>query len=87
MNKYTDIINSETPTLVDFHATWCGPCKAMSPLLDQLKKEKGSRLRNQALAAQIGVRGVPTLLYYKAGQLLWRRSGLMPYQELLSMVN
>ncbi len=95
MNKYTDIINSETPTLVDFHAMWCGPCKAMSPLLDQLKKEKGSRLRilkidvdkNQALAAQIGVRGVPTLLYYKAGQLLWRRSGLMPYQELLSMVN
>lgn len=67
----------------------------MSPLLDQLKKEKGSTLRilkidvdkNQALAAQIGVRGVPTLLYYKAGQLLWRRSGLMPYQELLSMVN
>jgi thioredoxin 1 len=95
MNKYTDIINSETPTLVDFHATWCGPCKAMSPLLDQLKKEKGSTLRilkidvdkNQALAAQIGVRGVPTLLFYKAGQLLWRRSGLMPYQELLSMVN
>jgi len=88
MNKYTDIINSETPT-------WCGPCKAMSPLLDQLKKEKGSTLRilkidvdkNQSLAAQIGVRGVPTLLYYKAGQLLWRRSGLMPYQELLSMVN
>lgn len=90
MGKFNDIIKSETPTLVDFHATWCGPCKTMSPILEQLKASKGQSLRilkidvdkNPTIAAQLGIRGVPTLILYKKGKQLWRKSGVIPFQEL-----
>jgi thioredoxin 1 len=90
MGKFNDIIKSETPTLVDFHATWCGPCKTLAPILDQLKASKGQTLRilkidvdkNPALADQLGIRGVPTLIYYKNGKQLWRKSGVIPLREL-----
>ena len=85
MSKFKNIINSETPTLVDFHATWCGPCKAMAPTLDKLKKQKGEELRvlkidvdkNQELAAQFKIRSVPTLMFFHKGKTLWRQSGAM----------
>ena len=81
MGKFNDIIKGETPTLVDFHASWCGPCKTMAPILDQLKTKKGQAVRiikidvdkNPAIAAQLGIRGVPTLIYYKKGKQLWRK--------------
>lgn len=90
MGKFNDIIKSETPTLVDFHATWCGPCKTLAPILDQLKASKGQTLRilkidvdkNPAIADQLGIRGVPTLIYYKNGKQLWRKSGVIPLREL-----
>ncbi len=94
MSKFQEIINSNQPTLVDFHATWCGPCKAMSPVLDQLKAELGDSIRvlkidvdkNQALANQLNVRGVPTFILYKSGQIIWRQSGGMSLSTLVSKI-
>ena len=85
MGKFNEIIQSETPTLVDFFATWCGPCKAMQPILDQLKSDLGESLRiikididkNQAIAEKFKVKGVPTFVLFKKGEILWRQSGAM----------
>jgi len=90
MNKYTDIINSETPTLVDFHATWCGPCKAMSPVLEDLKKQMGDKVtilkidvdKNPAVADKFQIRGVPTFILFKKGQIKWKQSGGMSLSQL-----
>ena len=95
MGKFNDIIKGETPTLVDFHATWCGPCKTLAPILDQLKSKKGQALRilkidvdkNPAIADQLGIRGVPTLIYYKNGKQIWRKSGVIPFPELVTLTS
>jgi len=86
MGKFNEIINSTTPTLVDFYATWCGPCKMMSPLLEQVAAEMGDETKiikididkNRDTAAQYGIRSVPTLLLFKEGDIVWRQSGLPP---------
>lgn len=90
MSKFNDIIQSDVPTLVDFHATWCGPCKMMSPILEQYKTKQGNKLRilkidvdkNPALADRFKVRGVPTFVLFKAGKLLWRESGAFALSTL-----
>jgi thioredoxin 1 len=95
MGKFNDIIKGDTPTLVDFHATWCGPCKTLAPILDQLKSKKGQALRilkidvdkNPAIADQLGIRGVPTLIYYKNGKQIWRKSGVIPLPELVTLTS
>jgi thioredoxin 1 len=94
MSSFKEIINSSQPTLVDFHATWCGPCKAMAPVLDQLKSELGDSIRvlkididkNQALANQLNVRGVPLFILYKSGQSVWKQSGGMSLSTLVSKI-
>lgn len=94
MSSFQEIINSDRPTLVDFHATWCGPCKAMAPVLDQLKSEFGDAIRvlkidvdkNRALANQLNVRGVPTFVLYKSGQIIWKQSGGMSLSTLVSKI-
>ena len=86
MGKFDEMINSTTPTLVDFYATWCGPCKMMSPLLEQVSKELGDGTKiikvdidkNRDAAIQYGIRSVPTLLLFKEGEVVWRQSGLPP---------
>lgn len=88
--KFEDIINSEVPVLVDFFATWCGPCKMMHPVLEELHAAVGDKARiikididkNQELAAKYNVRSVPTLMIFKKGELLWRDAGYRPLAEL-----
>jgi thioredoxin 1 len=94
MGKFSDIVKSDTPTLVDFFATWCGPCQAMSPVLDKLKAEMGSQVRvlkidvdkNQEVAAKFKVRGVPTFVLFKKGEILWRQSGGMDLTTLKNKI-
>jgi thioredoxin 1 len=94
MGKFSDIVKSDTPTLVDFFATWCGPCQAMSPVLDKSKTEMGSHVRvlkidvdkNQEVAAKFKVRGVPTFVLFKKGEILWRQSGGMDLATLKNKI-
>ena len=90
MEKFEDIIKSEKPVLIDFFATWCGPCKMMHPVLEELHEKVGDKARvmkididkNQELAAIYNVRSVPTLMIFRNGELKWRTSGVQPIQTL-----
>jgi thioredoxin 1 len=94
MGKFSDIVKSDVPTLVDFYATWCGPCKMMAPVLDQLKDQLGSKVRvlkidvdkNQEVAEKFKIRGVPTFILFKSGEILWRQSGVIELNKLRSMI-
>ena len=91
---FQDIINSDTPTLVDFHAEWCGPCKSMSPIIQQLKEDLGEQAqilkvdidRNPKAADVFQVRGVPTFILFKNGQVVWRQSGMQPLHQLKQVI-
>lgn len=95
MEKFNDIINSENLTLLDFFATWCGPCKQMHPVLEQLKQELGDSIRivkldvdkNDALAAAYRIQSVPTLMLFRSGQVVWRQSGAMRLNDLKAIIN
>ena len=94
-STFSNIINSEIPVLVDFSAEWCGPCKMLGPILKQVKAELGDKIkiikidvdRNQLLATNYNVRGVPTLLLFKNGKQLWRQSGLLEKDYILNTIN
>lgn len=94
MSKFKEIINSGVPTLIDFHATWCGPCKAMAPVLDQVKKQMGDNVRilkidvdkNQELSSKFKVRGVPTFILFKSGEIMWRQSGGIDANTMTSKI-
>ena len=95
MASFSDIINKDTPVLIDFFATWCGPSKAMSPILDDLKKQMGEQVsivkidvdKNPGVAAKYQVRGVPTLIIFKSGEQLWRQSGVYSAHDLNTILN
>ena len=95
MESFEDLIASETPVLVDFYATWCGPCRTMHPILEELKKEKGETLRiakidvdkHEELASKQRIQSIPTLILYQKGKLLWRQSGVIPLAQLKEVVD
>ena len=94
MSAFTELINGKTPVLVDFTATWCGPCKMMSPILDQVAGEMGDVVKiikvdvdkNPQAAAHYQVQGVPTLILFKEGKTLWRQSGVVPANQLCAII-
>ena len=95
MEKFNDIINREQLTLVDFFATWCGPCKQMHPVLEQLKQDLGEGIRiikldvdkNEAIANAYRIQSVPTLMLFKSSQVIWCQSGAMRLNELKAIIN
>jgi thioredoxin 1 len=94
MSSFSDLISSQKLVLVDFSADWCGPCNMLAPILKQVKDEIGDTIKiikidvdkNQALASQYQVMGVPTLFLYKDGIQVWRQSGVLQKHELVQLI-
>ena len=91
---FDELINSEKPVLIDFYADWCAPCRAMKPVLDDLKAKMGESVdiykidvdKNQELAQQYSVRSIPTLILFKNSDPVWRKSGMASTVELQKVV-
>lgn len=95
MSKFSDLINSETPVLVDFYAEWCGPCKTMAPILSDAARKLGNKARivkvdidkNPAAAGQYGIMSVPTLMLFKQGEIKWKQSGVLAASQIVDVVS
>ena len=94
MPKFNDLINSDVPVLVDFYATWCGPCKQLGPIIEEVSialKGKAKVLKididkNPQAASAYGIRGVPTMILFKNGKQVWRQSGVLPKESIVQAV-
>ncbi len=92
--NFNSLLQGKQLVLVDFYATWCGPCKALNPILQEVKKEVGEAVKiikidvdkNQNLAQKFQVRGVPTLILFKNANLVWRQSGVVSANDLKQLI-
>tara|TARA_R110002020_G_scaffold90325_2_gene219866 strand:+ start:88 stop:399 length:312 start_codon:yes stop_codon:yes gene_type:complete len=92
---FQELIDGDQAVLVDFFATWCGPCKMMQPILEDTAKQLGDKVKilkvdidkNQLAASKFQVRGVPTLILFQKGKILWRESGVVPVHQLVNTLN
>ena len=93
--NFQEIINQDKPILIDFFATWCGPCQMQGPIVEEVKKNIGDNAtvikididKNRELATQLQVRSVPTLMIFNKGELKWRQSGVFPASDLMTLIN
>jgi len=93
-SSFEKIVDADTPVLVDFYADWCGPCKMLAPILKEVKAEMGDALKivkidvdkNQRLATDYQVRGVPTMMLFVGGKQVWRQSGVLQKQDIIQII-
>ncbi len=95
MSNFGELINGEDPVLVDFYADWCGPCKTMAPILQEVKSDMGGKVRivkvdvdkNPKVAQKFGIQSIPTLILFKDGKQKWRQSGVVQKNALIQVLN
>ena len=95
MKEFNEIIKESRPTLVDFYATWCGPCRHQMPIIEKVKDSCGDRAnvikidvdKDRELASQYRIQSIPTIVVFKSGEVVWRASGLQSYDKLMSVLS